>query len=64
MRILIVFWKCLAHPGRMSAKGSGLRPIEMQSMCPSSVPVDMGGSEGNKKVRFRFTLLVFRETSY
>lgn len=39
----------LAHPGRMSRKGAGLRPDDMETMCPSSVPVDLGGSEKDKQ---------------
>lgn len=44
----------LAHPGRMSAKGSGMRPADMQSMCPSVVPVSAGGSESHQKVSTSF----------
>jgi 2,4-dienoyl-CoA reductase-like NADH-dependent reductase (Old Yellow Enzyme family) len=32
----------LAHPGRMSPTGAGNRPADMQPLCPSSVPVDLG----------------------
>ncbi|KAK5118581.1 hypothetical protein LTR85_008046 [Meristemomyces frigidus] len=32
----------LAHPGRMSAAGAGVRPADMPTMCPSSVPVVLG----------------------
>jgi len=32
----------LAHPGRMSKKGAGIRPSDMQAWCPSSVPVELG----------------------
>lgn len=34
----------LAHPGRMSPAGAGQRPSDMQTLCPSSVPVKMGDS--------------------
>lgn len=34
----------LAHPGRMSAAGAGVRPPDMPTMCPSSVPVKLGDS--------------------
>lgn len=32
----------LAHPGRMSKAGAGIRPADMPTMCPSSVPVQLG----------------------
>lgn len=32
----------LAHPGRMSPAGAGIRPSDMQTLCPSSVPVKLG----------------------
>lgn len=32
----------LAHPGRMSPVGAGSRPSDMQTLCPSSVPVNLG----------------------
>jgi 2,4-dienoyl-CoA reductase-like NADH-dependent reductase (Old Yellow Enzyme family) len=32
----------LAHPGRMSPAGAGERDPEMQTWCPSSVPVKLG----------------------
>ncbi|KAJ9611163.1 hypothetical protein H2200_004346 [Cladophialophora chaetospira] len=32
----------LAHPGRMSPAGAGVRPPEMRALCPSAVPVKMG----------------------
>ena len=34
----------IAHPGRMSPAGAGNRPADMEAMCPSSVPVEMGNS--------------------
>lgn len=34
----------LAHPGRMSPAGAGNRPSDMQALCPSSVPVQLGDS--------------------
>lgn len=34
----------IAHPGRMSPSGAGVRPLDMPAMCPSSVPVKMGDS--------------------
>jgi 2,4-dienoyl-CoA reductase-like NADH-dependent reductase (Old Yellow Enzyme family) len=34
----------LAHPGRMSPLGAGSRPKGMQTLCPSSVGVEMGTS--------------------
>jgi 2,4-dienoyl-CoA reductase-like NADH-dependent reductase (Old Yellow Enzyme family) len=34
----------LAHPGRMSPLGAGNRPKELQTLCPSSVGVEMGNS--------------------
>ncbi len=32
----------LAHPGRMSPAGAGIRPKEMRTLCPSEVPVELG----------------------
>lgn len=32
----------LAHPGRMSPAGAGIRPSDMQPLCPSEVPVELG----------------------
>ncbi|RDW83306.1 FMN-linked oxidoreductase-1 [Coleophoma crateriformis] len=32
----------LAHPGRMSPVGAGHRPADMPTLCPSSVPVQVG----------------------
>jgi len=32
----------LAHPGRMSPAGAGVRPADMQTLCASSVPVEIG----------------------
>ncbi|KAK4542728.1 hypothetical protein LTR36_006300 [Oleoguttula mirabilis] len=32
----------LAHPGRMSPTGAGVRPADMPTMCPSSIPVKLG----------------------
>ncbi len=32
----------LAHPGRMSPAGAGVRPQDMPALCPSAVPVKMG----------------------
>ena len=32
----------LAHPGRMSPAGAGVRPPDMPALCPSSVPVKTG----------------------
>lgn len=32
----------LAHPGRMSPAGAGIRPAGMRPLCPSEVPVNMG----------------------
>ena len=32
----------LAHPGRMSPAGAGIRPVGMPALCPSSVPVKLG----------------------
>ncbi|MCJ1308426.1 hypothetical protein MMC25_002079 [Agyrium rufum] len=34
----------LAHPGRMSPAGAGVRPADMPAICPSSVPVKLGDS--------------------
>lgn len=39
----------LAHPGRMSPKGAGIRPDDMPSICPSSVPVELGERWIDKK---------------
>lgn len=39
----------LAHPGRMSPKGAGIRPDDMQPICPSSVPVELGNKWIDKK---------------
>jgi 2,4-dienoyl-CoA reductase-like NADH-dependent reductase (Old Yellow Enzyme family) len=39
----------LAHPGRMSPKGAGLRPDDMPPICPSSVPVQLGDRWIDKK---------------
>ena len=32
----------LAHPGRMSPAGAGIRPAGMRALCPSEVPVELG----------------------
>jgi len=40
----------LAHPGRMSRKGAGIRPDDMQTLCPSEVPVAIGDSWADKLV--------------
>lgn len=40
----------LAHPGRMSPAGAGIRPADMPTMCPSSVPVEIGDSWLDKMV--------------
>ncbi|EMC91925.1 hypothetical protein BAUCODRAFT_39070 [Baudoinia panamericana UAMH 10762] len=32
----------LAHPGRMSPAGAGIRPKDMRTLCPSEVPVELG----------------------
>lgn len=40
----------LAHPGRMSPAGAGNRPADMQTMCPSSVPVKLGDTWLDKMV--------------
>ncbi|KAI1613769.1 hypothetical protein EDD36DRAFT_451746 [Exophiala viscosa] len=32
----------VAHPGRMSPAGAGVRPSDMPALCPSAVPVKMG----------------------
>nr|OQO22164.1 hypothetical protein B0A51_08367 [Rachicladosporium sp. CCFEE 5018] len=34
----------IAHPGRMSPTGAGIRPADMPALCPSSVPVKLGDS--------------------
>lgn len=34
----------LAHPGRMSPAGAGIRPAGMAPLCPSAVPVALGDS--------------------
>ena len=34
----------LAHPGRMSPAGAGIRPRDMAALCPSSVPVALGNT--------------------
>lgn len=34
----------LAHPGRMSPAGAGIRPLDQATLCPSSVPVKLGDS--------------------
>ena len=39
----------LAHPGRMSPKGAGIRPLDMEPICPSSVPVSIGSTWLDKK---------------
>lgn len=41
----------LAHPGRMSPAGAGVRPPDMQTLCPSSVPVQLGNTWLDKLVR-------------
>lgn len=41
----------VAHPGRMSPKGAGVRPDDMQAWCPSSVPVELGGGWLDKMAR-------------
>lgn len=40
----------LAHPGRMSPAGAGMRPSTMQTLCPSSVPVKLGDTWLDKLV--------------
>ncbi|KAK1092175.1 hypothetical protein LTR48_004830, partial [Friedmanniomyces endolithicus] len=32
----------LAHPGRMSPAGAGIRPKETRALCPGEVPVQLG----------------------
>lgn len=32
----------VAHPGRMSPAGAGVRPADMRTLCPSEVPVKLG----------------------
>jgi len=44
----------LAHPGRMSPAGAGNRPRDMQPLCPSSVPVNLGDTWLDKMVRPRY----------
>ncbi|KAK4561815.1 hypothetical protein LTR86_004494 [Recurvomyces mirabilis] len=34
----------LAHPGRMSPAGAGIRPPDMRALCASEVPVELGDS--------------------
>lgn len=41
----------LAHPGRMSPAGAGIRPPDMSALCPSSVPVELGDSWLDKLAR-------------
>ncbi|QIW95260.1 hypothetical protein AMS68_000778 [Peltaster fructicola] len=41
----------LAHPGRMSPAGAGIRPIGMPALCPSSVPVELGDGWLDKLAR-------------
>jgi len=41
----------LAHPGRMSPTGAGNRSADMAAICPSSVPVELGNSWLDRKVR-------------
>lgn len=40
----------LAHPGRMSPIGAGVRPKGMRALCPSEVPVEVGESWLDKLV--------------
>ena len=40
----------LAHPGRMSPAGAGIRPVDMMPICPSSVPVKLGDTWLDKMV--------------
>lgn len=40
----------LAHPGRRSPAGAGNRPADMQTLCPSSVPVKIGDTWLDKLV--------------
>lgn len=40
----------LAHPGRMSPAGAGMRPPDQPTLCPSSVPVRLGDSWLDKLV--------------
>lgn len=39
----------LAHPGRMSPKGAGIRPHDMPTICPSAVPIQLGDRWVDKK---------------
>lgn len=41
----------LAHPGRMSPAGAGIRPRDMPALCPSAVPVVAGDSWLDKVAR-------------
>lgn len=34
----------IAHPGRMSPMGAGVRPTAMPALCPSSVPLELGNT--------------------
>lgn len=34
----------LAHPGRLSPKGAGIRPADMEPICASAVAVEMGNT--------------------
>lgn len=56
----------LAHPGRMSRKGAGIRPADMQTLCPSEVPVAIGESWADKLVRLCCSLFFehFRVLQY
>lgn len=48
----------LAHPGRMSRAGAGVRPQDMQTLCPSSVPLKAGNTWLDKLVsHLPFTLM-------
>lgn len=40
----------LAHPGRMSPLGAGVRPADMPALCPSNVPVKIGDTWLDKLV--------------
>ncbi|QDS75427.1 hypothetical protein FKW77_003717 [Venturia effusa] len=39
----------LAHPGRLSPGGAGVRPSDMEPICASAVPVQMGSTWLDKK---------------
>lgn len=41
----------IAHPGRMSPKGAGVRPADQPALCASEVPVELGDSWIDKWAR-------------